>query len=63
MRQISTRENPPTPRRSAPRGSAAARKVFVTHGVAVTRVVGVIFILFGMRSIADAAEGAMKRTA
>ncbi len=35
----------------------------MTHGVAVTRVVGVIFILFGMRSIADAAEGAMKRTA
>jgi threonine/homoserine/homoserine lactone efflux protein len=44
-------------------GLPSVRKVFLTHGVAVTRVVGVIFILFGARSIADAAEGAMKRTA
>jgi hypothetical protein len=29
----------------------------------VTRLVGVIFILFGVRSIADAASGAMRRTA
>ncbi len=44
-------------------GLPAVRKFFLTHGVAVTRVVGVIFILFGARSIADAAGGAMKRTA
>jgi threonine/homoserine/homoserine lactone efflux protein len=41
-------------------GLPAVRKFFMTHGVAVTRVVGVIFILFGARSIADAAEGAMR---
>jgi hypothetical protein len=29
----------------------------------VTRLVGVIFILFGAKSIADAAGGAMRRTA
>jgi hypothetical protein len=29
----------------------------------VTRLVGVIFILFGAKSIADAASGAMRRTA
>jgi threonine/homoserine/homoserine lactone efflux protein len=44
-------------------GLPAVRKFFLTHGVAVTRVVGVIFILFGARSIADAAGGAMRRTA
>ena len=40
-------------------GLPAVRKFFLTHGVAVTRIVGVIFIVFGVRSIADAAEGAM----
>ncbi|HKN26791.1 MAG TPA: hypothetical protein VJY34_02460 [Roseiarcus sp.] len=44
-------------------GLPAVRKFFLTHGVAVTRVVGVIFILFGARSIADAAGGAMPRRA
>jgi len=44
-------------------GLPAVRKFFLTHGVAVTRAVGVIFILFGARSIADAASGAMRRTA
>ncbi len=44
-------------------GLPAVRKFFLTHGLAVTRVVGVIFILFGARSIADAAGGAMRRTA
>ena len=33
-------------------GLPAVRKFFLTHGVAVTRIVGVIFILFGARSIA-----------
>jgi threonine/homoserine/homoserine lactone efflux protein len=41
-------------------GLPAVRKFFLTHGVAVTRIVGVVFILFGVRSIADAAEGAMR---
>jgi threonine/homoserine/homoserine lactone efflux protein len=44
-------------------GLPAVRRFFLTHGVAVTRAVGVIFILFGARSIADAAGGAMRRTA
>jgi threonine/homoserine/homoserine lactone efflux protein len=44
-------------------GLPAVRKFFLTHGVAVTRLVGVIFILFGARSIADAAGGAMRRAA
>jgi threonine/homoserine/homoserine lactone efflux protein len=44
-------------------GLPAVRRFFLTHGVVVTRLVGVIFILFGAKSIADAAEGAMRRTA
>ena len=44
-------------------GLPAVRKFFLTHGVPVTRIVGVIFILFGARSIADAAGGALRRTA
>ncbi len=44
-------------------GLPAVRRFFLTHGVAVTRLVGVIFILFGAKSIADAAGGAMRRTA
>jgi threonine efflux protein len=44
-------------------GLPAVRRFFLTHGVAVTRLVGVIFILFGARSIADAAGGAMRRAA
>ena len=44
-------------------GLPAVRRFFLTHGVAVTRIVGVIFILFGARSIADAAGGAMRRRA
>jgi threonine efflux protein len=41
-------------------GLPAVRRFFLTHGGVVTRVVGVIFILFGARSIADAAGGAMR---
>jgi len=44
-------------------GLPAVRRFFLTHGVAVTRFVGLIFILFGARSIADAATGATRRTA
>jgi threonine efflux protein len=44
-------------------GLPPVRRFFLTHGVAVTRLVGVIFILFGARSIADAAGGALRRTA
>jgi hypothetical protein len=55
---------PPRPRDSQfRRGLPAVRKFFLTHGVAVTRVVGVIFILFGTRSIADAPGRAMRRAA
>jgi hypothetical protein len=43
-------------------GLPLVRRFFLTHAVAVTRLVGVIFILFGARSIADAAGGAMRRT-
>ena len=44
-------------------GLPAVRRFFLTHGVAVTRIVGCVFILFGARSIADAAGSAMRRTA
>ena len=44
-------------------GLPAVRKFFLTHGLAVTRAVGVIFILFGARSISDAAGSAMRRAA
>ena len=44
-------------------GLPAVRRFFLTHGLAVTRIVGVIFILFGARSIAEAAGSAMRRTA
>lgn len=44
-------------------GLPAVRRFFLAHGVAVTRVVGALFILFGARSIADAAGSAMRRTA
>ena len=48
---------------SSPPGCAPVRRFFLTHGVILTRIVGVIFIAFGARSIADAARGAMRRTA
>ena len=38
-------------------GLAPVRRFFLKHGVIVTRVVGVLFIAFGARSIADAASG------
>ncbi len=44
-------------------GLPAVRNFFLTHGVAMTRLIDVIFILFGARSIADAAGGAMRRSA
>jgi threonine/homoserine/homoserine lactone efflux protein len=43
-------------------GLAPVRRFFLAHGLIVTRVVGVIFIAFGARSIADAARGAMRRS-
>ena len=42
-------------------GLPAVRRFFLTHGVVVTRVVGVIFIAFGARSIFDAAGGVLRR--
>jgi hypothetical protein len=44
-------------------GLRAVRRFFLTHGVAVTRLIGLIFIPFCARSIAEAAGGAMRRTA
>jgi len=44
-------------------GLPAVRRFFLAHGVAVTRVVGVLFIAFGAKSLFDAANGAMRRTA
>jgi threonine/homoserine/homoserine lactone efflux protein len=44
-------------------GLKPVRRFFLAHGVVITRLVGVIFILFGARSIADATGGAMRRTA
>lgn len=38
-------------------GLAPVRRFFLRHGLVVTRVVGVMFIAFGARSIADAALG------
>ena len=42
-------------------GLPAVRRFFLTHGVIVTRVVGVMFIAFGAKSIFDAASGALRR--
>ena len=44
-------------------GLPAVRRFFLTHGVVVTRVVGVLFIAFGAKSLFDAANGAMRRAA
>jgi threonine/homoserine/homoserine lactone efflux protein len=44
-------------------GLPAVRRFFLSHGVVVTRVVGLIFIAFGAKSLFDAANGAMRRTA
>ena len=42
-------------------GLPAVRRFFLSHGVAVTRVVGVLFIAFGAKSLFDAADGAVRR--
>jgi len=42
-------------------GLPAVRRFFLAHGVIVTRVVGVMFIAFGAKSLFDAANGAMRR--
>jgi threonine/homoserine/homoserine lactone efflux protein len=42
-------------------GLPAVRRFFLRHGVAVTRVVGVLFIAFGARSVFEAANGALRR--
>jgi len=44
-------------------GLAPIRRFFLTRGVAVTRIVGLIFIAFGARSVYDAASGALRRSA
>lgn len=42
-------------------GLGPVRRFFLAHGVIVTRVVGVMFIAFGAKSILDAARGAMRQ--
>jgi threonine/homoserine/homoserine lactone efflux protein len=42
-------------------GLPAVRRFFLSHGVIVTRVVGLIFIAFGAKSIFDATNGALRR--
>jgi threonine/homoserine/homoserine lactone efflux protein len=42
-------------------GLPAVHRFFLRHGVAVTRVVGVLFIAFGAKSMFDAAHGALRR--
>ena len=44
-------------------GLPAVRRFFLTHGLVVTRVVGVLFIAFGAKSIADAARGVARQAA
>jgi threonine/homoserine/homoserine lactone efflux protein len=42
-------------------GLAPVRRFFLAHGLIVTRVVGVMFIAFGVKSIFDAGSGAWRR--
>ena len=42
-------------------GLPSVRRFFLAHGVIVTRVVGVMFIAFGAKSIFDAANGALRK--
>ena len=42
-------------------GLPAVRRFFLAHGLMVTRIVGVMFIAFGAKSIFDAASGALRR--
>jgi threonine/homoserine/homoserine lactone efflux protein len=44
-------------------GLPTVRRFFLRHGVVVTRVVGVLFIVFGAKSMFDAANGALRREA
>ena len=44
-------------------GLPAVRRFFLRHGVVVRRVVGVLFIAFGAKSLFDAANGALRREA
>ena len=44
-------------------GLPAVRRFFLRHGGVVTRIVGLLFIAFGARSVFDAANGAMRRAA
>jgi threonine/homoserine/homoserine lactone efflux protein len=43
-------------------GLPAIRRFFLRHGLWVTRIVGVTFVLFGAKSIADAASSFRNRT-
>lgn len=43
-------------------GLAPVRRVFLRHSLAITRVVGVVFIAFGAKSLFDAGRGIASRT-
>jgi threonine/homoserine/homoserine lactone efflux protein len=43
-------------------GLPAVRRFILSHGQSVTRAVGVIFVLFGCKSVTDAALGFMRRS-
>jgi threonine/homoserine/homoserine lactone efflux protein len=43
-------------------GLPAIRRFFLRHGLWVTRIVGVTFVLFGAKSIADAVTSFRNRT-
>jgi threonine efflux protein len=43
-------------------GLPAVRQFILVHGGAVTRAVGVVFVLFGCKSITDAATGFLRRS-
>ena len=44
-------------------GLPLVRRFFLRHGVAVTRIVGAIFVLFGARSILDAVDDVTRKAA
>jgi threonine/homoserine/homoserine lactone efflux protein len=42
-------------------GLPAVRRFILSHGAVVTRAVGILFVLFGCKSVADAAAGFLRR--
>ena len=44
-----------------PAGLAPVRRFFLRHGLAITRLVGVMFVAFGAKSLIDAGRGFASR--